>query len=313
MSSPIKVDDSNPSIGFFGSWVLGGSTHEYNGTTHGALTNGSGFNFNFTGVSVSVVATVAITPAGGLTDVVTFNLDDLEAVIVAAPQTGAAIYNYNYFTSPTTLENGNHQLVVTGIRIGGPDISGFWFDYLEYFPGAVSTTRAPAPSSETSVTISSVRSESASNDPLLPTTAISPPTTASSVVLSPSSTAPKTIPGSSSSSTTNTSSAALAATAQNSTSVGSLPSSTAASSSSSSTIPSPNALDGNQRSANNNRHIIPAIVVSVCAFAVLVAGALWFLHYKKRRAYSAALADHAAPRLDGDAQGQSCVFPDSHS
>ncbi|EKM50825.1 uncharacterized protein PHACADRAFT_213685 [Phanerochaete carnosa HHB-10118-sp] len=135
----VRVDDRDPTIFYSGDWYLGGNSEtEFDGTTHGALTNGSTIQYTFNGTSIRFYGTVSGAPTGP-PSTSSFVVDNGESVLVATSQPADPMYQYEYFASGT-LEDGMHTLVVTAVDTDTVDI--LWFDYLEYVLGDAADTGA---------------------------------------------------------------------------------------------------------------------------------------------------------------------------
>ncbi|EKM50819.1 uncharacterized protein PHACADRAFT_213681 [Phanerochaete carnosa HHB-10118-sp] len=125
----VRVDDRDPTVFYSGNWSLAGNNEtEFDGTTHGALTNGSTIEFTFNGTSVTFYGTVPGAPTGS-PSTSSFMVDNGEKVLVMTPQPADPMYQYAYFASGP-LEDGMHTLVVTAVNTDQEDM--LWFDYLEY-------------------------------------------------------------------------------------------------------------------------------------------------------------------------------------
>lgn len=176
--SPVFVDDSDPSIHYSGTWILGGMAgQEYmsyviNGTLpftcstwsigpltvqrttghHSASRSLVGLShfhtrkfqvFTYTaGTSIYAVGTVPVSDIDGHTTTASFAFGDTLSVNVTAPQTTKILYNHTLWTSPP-LGDGEHTLTVTALDVDQPLSRRFWIDYLAYAPGA-SEERTPS-------------------------------------------------------------------------------------------------------------------------------------------------------------------------
>ncbi|KAI0789787.1 hypothetical protein C8Q75DRAFT_733573 [Abortiporus biennis] len=135
-STPVQVDDRDPSVIYTGEWFLGGNpTQEFDGTTHGALTNGSTISYSFNGSSITVFGTVSGSPSpGSIPSTSSFSIDGSSPVFVTVPQPADPIYRHAYYVSPK-LEDGEHTIIVTATNTDISDI--LWFDYFEYVPSTL--------------------------------------------------------------------------------------------------------------------------------------------------------------------------------
>ncbi|KIP07163.1 hypothetical protein PHLGIDRAFT_428764 [Phlebiopsis gigantea 11061_1 CR5-6] len=147
----VTVDDSDLSLLEYShnQWFLGGSSSEYNSTTHGSFSAGAKMTFKFNGTSVAVYGTISGTDPALQSTVPacnsTYQIDDASLSTYTAPFVSANLYQARYFQSPQ-LQAGPHTLVLTATCANqGP---WFWLDYLTYVPSpvaaAVSVSASPS-------------------------------------------------------------------------------------------------------------------------------------------------------------------------
>ncbi|GJE86706.1 hypothetical protein PsYK624_027870 [Phanerochaete sordida] len=128
----IRVDDTH--LNYTGQWFPGGTPpQEFNGTTHGAISNGSTVSFTFNGTSIALYGTVGPIQSDtkNRTTTAVYVLDDASPVTSTAPASLTTQYGFAYYVSPP-LANEQHTLVVTATDVV-PD-NTFWVDYVEYTP-----------------------------------------------------------------------------------------------------------------------------------------------------------------------------------
>ncbi|EKM56885.1 uncharacterized protein PHACADRAFT_254252 [Phanerochaete carnosa HHB-10118-sp] len=163
MAMPIRIDDSDPSVNYTGSWFKGGNPpEEYMGTTHGAITNGSTMSFTFNGTAVALYGTIGPinSDSDNQTTTSMYVLDEASAVTVTAPKSLTTQYGYAFFLSPQ-LADEQHTLTVTATDVVSDNT--FWIDYLEYTPSSnTSSSSAPPPPLSSSPTSTSTLAGSAS-------------------------------------------------------------------------------------------------------------------------------------------------------
>ncbi|KIP07160.1 hypothetical protein PHLGIDRAFT_35564 [Phlebiopsis gigantea 11061_1 CR5-6] len=205
MSETIIVDDSSlVGLAYAGTWTKGGSSSEYNSTTHGTKDKGATVTFKFTGTSLSVYGTIEVTTAQDVPTITTYKLDAASAVTYTAPVVSAARYHQLFFQSPV-LASGPHTLVIT---FTNANARTYWLDYLTYSvaggTSSVSVTPSAAASHASSIaTHSAATSATVSKASTLSSTLLSTP--ASTSASSTASAAPTAAVGDSSSSTSTSS------------------------------------------------------------------------------------------------------------
>ncbi|KAF5321664.1 hypothetical protein D9619_000076 [Psilocybe cf. subviscida] len=121
--STVKIDDSDPSITWSGSWERAGNSNEYNHTCSGSKNVGDTAIVTFTGTSITVYGTIV---GPGNTPTSTYTLDDgpLSPSFRPDPPPGK-LYGQAFFASPT-LPYGTHKLNITDTT---NTVTGLWLDY----------------------------------------------------------------------------------------------------------------------------------------------------------------------------------------
>lgn len=161
----VIVDDWNPAVVYAGnSWTLGGSQVEWNSTTHGSNTPGSGFSITFHGTSISVYGTIGpnATVSGPLRS--TYTLENGSSTYTAS-STPDVQYHQLFYKSPD-VPDGMHALQVT-IDDAGPSRT-YFLDYITYDIIAASNATSSVAPSSTSPSITptqSLQSSSVNNGP----------------------------------------------------------------------------------------------------------------------------------------------------
>ncbi|KAF8634506.1 hypothetical protein AX17_004197 [Amanita inopinata Kibby_2008] len=136
----IKVDDSDPSIQYTGSWTQGGTSNEFNKTAHLAGSSDSQATFTFYGTSVIVFGRLPNITASPNYPAATFAIDDGSPTVfnTVTPTQRNTIYQVPIFQSPS-LNLGQHTL-----RVESHDNNqNLWIDFIMYTqPAGLTSTPA---------------------------------------------------------------------------------------------------------------------------------------------------------------------------
>ncbi|KAJ7446594.1 hypothetical protein FB451DRAFT_1537538 [Mycena latifolia] len=157
------VDDRDPTVSYTGTWVVGGTSHEHDGTVSSSVNAGDHFSVPFTGTGVSVYGTFDSSSAGVKTS---YAIDGGSTTIVVSSSSGLDSFQQLFWKSDA-VSVGFHTLVVTIVSVNkDPDGDGegtIWFDYFNVTLGGSS-------SSSNSVSSSSASSSAASSSSAAPVT-----------------------------------------------------------------------------------------------------------------------------------------------
>ncbi|KAJ7500744.1 hypothetical protein B0H11DRAFT_1994273 [Mycena galericulata] len=197
MSSFSLIDDRDPSVTYVGTWVIGGTIHEYDDTVTSSLNVGDHFSVPFTGTGVAVYGTYD-SSSGGVKTLYAIDGDVGITVVSSASPNGLDDYQQLFWQSGT-LSSGSHTLVVTMEALNDNQGAGegtIWFDYFNVTLAASSAAPPPPPSSTggSSTTGSSAQPSSTgilpsntntqtSGNPSSPTSAPSSSTSSNTAVL----------------------------------------------------------------------------------------------------------------------------------
>ncbi|CDO77247.1 hypothetical protein BN946_scf184747.g60 [Trametes cinnabarina] len=160
----VYVDDTDPSIVYSGGdWITSARSGPssvsgvFDGTLHGAQTEGITATFKFTGSEVGVIGTSGWTDKYGW-PAVDFSIDGVQQDTSTFPPGISAttlFTNVTFFDSPVSPEA--HILTITNLNGTAPNT--FWFDYIFYRPlageGGGSATLGGSASTETGAGASS--------------------------------------------------------------------------------------------------------------------------------------------------------------
>ncbi|KAG6910372.1 hypothetical protein DXG01_011087 [Tephrocybe rancida] len=126
------IDDSSPQIAYFGQWSPAGVAEEHNHTTHGSWTKGSQATISFRGTSIEVYGTIGREHNNGdpaFSPVTTYMIDGNQASASTFTGTpGSGILFRQLFYQSSTLDNGEHNLVVT---LTNSNMNAVWLDYFQ--------------------------------------------------------------------------------------------------------------------------------------------------------------------------------------
>ncbi|KAJ7439701.1 hypothetical protein B0H11DRAFT_1828619 [Mycena galericulata] len=148
MSSFSLIDDRDPSVTYVGTWVIGGTIHEYDDTVTSSLNVGDHFSVPFTGTGVAVYGTYD-SSSGGVKTLYAIDGDAGITVVSSASPNGLDDYQQLFWQSET-LSSGSHTLVVTMEALNDNQGAGegtIWFDYFNVTLAASSAAPPPPPSS----------------------------------------------------------------------------------------------------------------------------------------------------------------------
>ncbi|KAF8064359.1 hypothetical protein FPV67DRAFT_218222 [Lyophyllum atratum] len=152
----VFLDDTSSNFTYTGSWISGGVSVEYNGTTHGTATAGTQATVLFTGSSIEVYGTIG---AGNdsFVAVSSYTIDgDLSSTTTFTGRPASVVqYKQSFYTSPrlsakdhvlvitcVTLNN-RHQLLLDYVRVGQESDA-------QPNPASPTTNEFPSPSQPTS-------------------------------------------------------------------------------------------------------------------------------------------------------------------
>ncbi|KAI9059989.1 hypothetical protein FKP32DRAFT_1605685 [Trametes sanguinea] len=135
----VYVDDADSSIVYSGGdWITSansgpsGASGVFDGTLHGAQTQGITATFKFSGSEVGVVGTSGLTNEYGW-PAVDFSIDGVQQYTNTFPASisrDTLFTNVTFFDSPVSA--GEHVLTITNLNGTAPNT--FWFDYIFYAP-----------------------------------------------------------------------------------------------------------------------------------------------------------------------------------
>ncbi|KAJ7619663.1 hypothetical protein FB45DRAFT_931364 [Roridomyces roridus] len=166
--STVLIDDQDPSITYTGTWVVGGTIHEHDGTVSSSVKVGDHFSVPFNGTGITVFGTFDATSTGVRT---LYSIDGDQGTVVTSQASGNGLDDFQQpFWKSGTISDGQHTLVVTMRAINGAAGDGegtIWFDYFQVTGSHPASTSASQGSSST-VPVSSSSSSSASPSPTSP-------------------------------------------------------------------------------------------------------------------------------------------------
>ncbi|KAJ6564050.1 hypothetical protein B0H19DRAFT_1374594 [Mycena capillaripes] len=122
------IDDRDPKITYTGTWNLGGTANEHNGTVSSSIKVGNHFSVPFTGTSIGVYGTFDSSSAGVKTS---YEIDGGPTTTVTSPSSGQDSYQKLFWQSDP-VGTGPHTLVVTMVAVNKAAEAGegtVWFDY----------------------------------------------------------------------------------------------------------------------------------------------------------------------------------------
>ncbi|KAJ8495477.1 hypothetical protein ONZ45_g12847 [Pleurotus djamor] len=125
-SSQAAIDDNDTRIHYSTGWTLGGSSHEFNQTTHGTNIAGAAFSFSFNGTGIMVFGTIDADQGTGPPNS-TYVLDGVLSSTFTAPKIQGVMYHVPFYES-LDLPYGEH-LLVGSCEDGGSQI---FLDYLVF-------------------------------------------------------------------------------------------------------------------------------------------------------------------------------------
>ncbi|KAJ7220768.1 hypothetical protein GGX14DRAFT_675942 [Mycena pura] len=137
MSQPFSIiDDRDPSVQYTGTWVVGGTSHEYAGTVSSSLKSGDHFQVPFTGTGIAVYGTLDASSGGVKTS---YSVDGATADTVTSGSSGQDSYQQLFWQSDP-FSGGPHTLTVAMVavnNVGGGE-GTVWFDFFNVTHGAAS-------------------------------------------------------------------------------------------------------------------------------------------------------------------------------
>ncbi|KAF8198771.1 hypothetical protein K438DRAFT_1966735 [Mycena galopus ATCC 62051] len=124
------IDDRDPKITYTGTWNLGGTPNEHNGTVSSSTKVGNHFSVPFTGSAIGVYGTFDSSSAGVETS---YEIDGGPTTTVTSPSSGTDSYQKLFWQSDP-VGTGPHTLVVSMVAVNtGPGLGvgegTVWFDY----------------------------------------------------------------------------------------------------------------------------------------------------------------------------------------
>ncbi|KAF8800069.1 hypothetical protein BYT27DRAFT_7227583 [Phlegmacium glaucopus] len=128
MSQTIIDDQDLTHVKYNGTWLRGGSSHEHDETVASSTQVNDSFTVSFTGNSITVYGTIDITSGGVLTN---YSIDGAPPSQTTSQAGSGDTYNQQFWRSPT-LNEGDHKLVVTMVKVNPNAQAGegtIWFDY----------------------------------------------------------------------------------------------------------------------------------------------------------------------------------------
>ncbi|KAJ7628327.1 hypothetical protein FB45DRAFT_1003995 [Roridomyces roridus] len=140
------IDDQDSSVSYKGTWVVGGTAHEYKSTVASSVTVGDTFTVPFTGTSIGVYGTTDSSSNGVRTS---YAIDGNTPVVVATTGAGAADAYHQLFWQSGKLTDADHKLVVTMRAVNAGQGAGegtIWFDFFNATAAATTTSVTPLPS-----------------------------------------------------------------------------------------------------------------------------------------------------------------------
>ncbi|KAJ7699220.1 hypothetical protein B0H17DRAFT_1328265 [Mycena rosella] len=145
------IDDRDPTVSYTGTWVVGGTSHEHDGTVSSSLNVGDSFSVPFTGTTIAVYGTFDASSAGVKTS---YAIDGGSPITVTSSSSGADSFQQLFWQSDA-VTSGSHKLVVTMLSVNnvGDGEGTIWFDYFNVTSAADVST--PSSSSGTSSTTGS--------------------------------------------------------------------------------------------------------------------------------------------------------------
>ncbi|KAJ7244454.1 hypothetical protein C8J57DRAFT_1363865 [Mycena rebaudengoi] len=140
------IDDRDPRITYTGTWNLGGTPNEHNGTVSSSIKVGNHFSVPFTGTSIGVYGTFDSSSAGVETS---YEIDGGPTTTVTSPSSGKDSFQQLFWQSDP-VGTGSHTLVVTMVAVNKVAEAGegtVWFDY---FNITHASSGSPSPPKKTS-------------------------------------------------------------------------------------------------------------------------------------------------------------------
>ncbi|KAF7351878.1 Amidohydro-rel domain-containing protein [Mycena venus] len=122
------IDDRDPKITYTGTWNLGGTPNEYNGTVSSSIKVGNHFSVPFTGTAIGVYGTFDSSSAGVETS---YEIDGGPTTTVTSRSSGKDSFQQLFWQSDP-VGTGPHTLVVTMVAVNTNFQAGegtVWFDY----------------------------------------------------------------------------------------------------------------------------------------------------------------------------------------
>ncbi|KAJ7489122.1 hypothetical protein FB451DRAFT_1223791 [Mycena latifolia] len=155
------IDDQDPAVSYTGTWVVGGTTHEHDGTVSSSVKAGDHFSVPFTGTGISVYGTFDSSSAGVKTS---YAIDGGSATTVTSSRSNADSFQRLFWQS-NAISNEAHTLVVTMLTVNdeGDGEGTVWFDYFNVSSPASSSSSASSSTGLGSHTASATSAGSSSS------------------------------------------------------------------------------------------------------------------------------------------------------
>ncbi|KAG6910371.1 hypothetical protein DXG01_011086 [Tephrocybe rancida] len=135
------VDDTSPDITYSNGWLNGGSSDEFNSTTHGAVTAGAQASYTFKGSFIEVFGTIGRENNGdpSFAATSTYTIDNnLDTAVTFTGVIGSTnLYKQLLYSSNVLDESQPHTLVITYTTA---DKNPLWLDYFRVSDTPITTT-----------------------------------------------------------------------------------------------------------------------------------------------------------------------------
>ncbi|KAJ7040937.1 hypothetical protein C8F04DRAFT_185654 [Mycena alexandri] len=128
-SSPFTlINDQDSQVTYSGTWPVGGTSHEYDGTVTSSVNVGDSFTVSFSGTSIAVFGTFDSGSAGVQTS---YAIDGASPTTVTSTSSPNDSYQRLFWQS-NAISSGSHKLIVTMLKVNtglGAGEGTIWFDY----------------------------------------------------------------------------------------------------------------------------------------------------------------------------------------
>ncbi|KAK7461768.1 hypothetical protein VKT23_008199 [Stygiomarasmius scandens] len=140
MVSVARLDDTDPSITYRGSWWIGGRPNEYNTSTHGSKSVHSSASLTFRGTQIAIYATLDAKDPINPDPVSEIQIDgNVMSTYKPVLLDSEIQFRQKIFDSGVLLD-GKHILSITSLVDSNTSI---WLDYFEYIPSPLSPSESP--------------------------------------------------------------------------------------------------------------------------------------------------------------------------